>query len=166
MYYSEVELFMKYFFGLLFLVLIVLFESSVLPFFSVFGVQPSFLLVILLALQFLGLSQESYYGAFFGGVLLDLLGGGPFGFSGLILLLLSGAAGLVRRFAEGSPPVLLLITFVASVAFRVTRVFPILNPTVLCKGGLLDVGVMMAVYPMLRYVLKSVFGKRELQVGI
>lgn len=157
---------MKYFFGLLFLILIVLFEVSVLPFFPVFGVQPNLLLVFLLALQFLGLSQESYYGAFLGGILFDLLMGNLFGLSSLVLLLLMGAAGLVRRFAEGSLLVLLLLTFVVSVVFRIIQAFPTFNPAILLKGGLVDVGVMVVVYPVLRYVLKSLFARREIEVGV
>lgn len=157
---------MKNIFGLLFLILITLFEISVLPFFPVFGAQPNLLLVILLALQFLGLAQESYYGAFFGGILLDLLNSTTFGFSGLLLLLLTGTVGLARRVAASSPLILLLVTFIASLSFRVARVFPILDLAIFLRGGVLDVGLMLLVYPVLRYLLKSVFGKRELQVGV
>lgn len=156
----------KYVFGLLFLTLIVLFEASVLPFFPVFNTQPSLLLVFLLSLQFLGFAQESFYGAFFGGILLDLLNSTTLGLSSLFLLLLVGAVGLARRVAASSPLILLLMTFVGSVVFRITQAFPTFNPAMLCKGGVLDVGMMLLVYPMLRYVLGSVFRRRELQVGV
>lgn len=157
---------MKYVFGVLLLILIVLFETSVLPFFPVFGTQPNLLLVILLALQFLGFSQESYYAAFFGGILSDLLAGNLFGLGSLTLLLLSGAVGLVRRFASASPLILLLITAATSVAFRIVRVLPFFNLTVFLKGGLLDAGLMLLIYPTLQHLLKSVLGRRELKVGI
>ncbi len=156
---------MNYFFELLFLILVVLFEVSVLAVFPVFGVQCDLLLVIILALRFLNLTPESYYGAFVGGILLDLLGSGHFGLSSLVLLLLSGAVGLVRRFASASLPILLLLTFMASVIFRSAYTFPTLDPAILGKGGLVDVGVMVLVYPLLRYLLKSVFARRELQIG-
>ena len=132
----------------------------------IFGVQPSILLVVLLALQLLDFSKAAYYAAFFGGMLLDLLTGNLFGLSSLVFVLLGGAAGLVRRFAKGSPLVILLTTFLASIIFRITQVFPTFEPAALFKGGILDVGVMMMVYPMLRYVLKNLFGRRELQVGV
>ncbi len=156
---------MNYLLGFLFLVLIVLLETSVLPFFPIFGVQGNLLLVIVLALRFLNLNPESYYSAFVGGILLDLLGGWPLGLSSSLLLLLSGTVGLVRRFASASPLVLLLLTFGAAVIFRLTQAFPLLNPAVLGKGGLVDVGVMAVVYPVLKYVLKSLFARRELQIG-
>lgn len=128
--------------------------------------QPSPLLVILLALQFLGLAKESYYGAFFGGILLDLLTGRPFGLGSLTLLLLNGAASLARRFVAGSFPILLILTFALSVVFRAVQVVPIFNLPALCKGAFLDVVAMVAVYPALRYLEKSVFGRRELKVGL
>ncbi len=150
---------------ILLLAIIVLLETSVLPFFPIFGNQPSLLLISLLALQFLGLARESYYGAFFGGILFDLLSSTIFGLSSLILLLLSGAVGLARRFAGNSPLILLLITFTASISFRVAQVFPTLNVVSFFRGGLLDTGLMIILYPTLRYLLKSVFGRRELKVG-
>lgn len=156
---------MKYIFGLLFLILIALFETSVLPFFPIFGTSLNFLLIILLALEFLGLTRESYYGAFFGGILLDLLTGSPFGLSSLVLLLLTGAVGLAQRVAEGSPLALLLITFAVSTIFRFVQIFPTLNVATLLKGGLLDTMLMLVLYPSLRYLLKSVFGRKELEIG-
>lgn len=157
---------MKYIFGFLFLILVTFFEASFAPSFPIFGAQPCFVLVGLLVLQFLNFPQEAYYTGFFGGILLDLLTAGPFGFSSLVFILIGGAASLVRRFAEGQLLVLLLTTFVASITFRITQVFPTFKPVALCKGGVLDVGVMMLVYPMLRYVSKNVFGRREIQVGV
>ena len=148
---------MKYIFGFLFLMLFALFEAAVLP-------QLSILLVILLAVQFLGFFEGANYGAFFGGILLDLLTGGRFGLSSLILLLLSGLTGLARRFVAGSLPVLLLLTFVLSMVFRAVQVVPVFNLTALCKGAFLDVLAMVIIYPTLRYLEKSIFGKRELKV--
>ncbi len=157
---------MKYIFGLLFLALLALFEASILPFFPIFGVQLNLLLVSILAVQFLGFFEEANYGAFLGGVLLDLLTGGLFGLSSLTLLLLNGLAALVQRFVAGSFPVLLILTFALSVVFRAVLVVPVFNLSALCKGAFLDVVVMVVVYPLLRYVLKTVFGKRELRVGV
>ena len=157
---------MKYLLGALFLILIVLLETSVLPIFPLFGAQLGLLLVILLALQFLGLTRGSYYGAFFGGILFDLLTGGLFSLSALVLLLLSAVAGLVRRFVSGTLPVLLVTTFIASVFFRLVQSFPTVNLPTLCKGGFVDVGLMLFTYPTLKYLLKSVFGRRELKVGV
>lgn len=156
---------MKYILGFLILILIVLFETSVLPFFPLFGTQPHLLLVTLLVLQFLGLTQECYYGAFFGGLLFDLFTGAPLGFGSLSLLLLSGAVGLVRRFAESSILLLLLITFVVSIVFRAVQAFSTFNLTIFLKGGLVDAGLMLLLYPSSKYLLKSVFGKKELQIG-
>ncbi len=157
---------MKYIFGFLFLILVALFEASIAPSLSPFGAQPSLVLVSLLVLQFLDFSKEAYYAAFFGGILLDLLMSNLLGASSLVFVLLSGAADLVRRFAKGSPLVLLLTTFGASVVFRTTQAFPTFAPTVIFKGGVLDVCVMLLLYPLLRYVLKNVFGGREIQVGV
>lgn len=157
---------MKYILGFLFLVIIVLFETSVLPFFTVFGIQFSPLLVILLSLQFLGLTDYGYYGAFFGGILLDLFGGQPLGFSGLGLLLISGAVGRLHRLAEGSLPSRLLVTFLASAVFRLVQALPALEPAVVCRGGLLDMGLMVFIYPCSRYLLRNVFSRREIQVGV
>ena len=157
---------MKYIFGLLFLVLIALLETSILPFFAISGTQCTLLLIVILALQFLGFPQESYAAAFFGGVLLDLLTSNFFGLSSLILLLLSGAAGLAPRFVGSPPLVLLFLTFLASVLFRVVQVFPIFNAAILLKGGLVDTALMGVLYPTLRYLLKSVFAKKELTVGV
>lgn len=120
------------------------------------------LLTLVLAFQFLGLIRESYWCAFLGGVIIDLLIGTPLGFSSLILLLISGAVGLIRRFAEGSFPLLLLITLVVSVIFRVTQTFPTFNLSALLRDGFLDVGVMMAVYSLLKYFLKNLFGRDDL----
>jgi len=156
----------RYFLGALFLVIIALFETSVLPFFPIFGTQTSLLLIVLLALSLLGFLSESYYGAFFGGILLDLLGGTPLGFSSLILVLLMGGVSLIRRFAEGSFLVLLLMTFLTSVIFRVVFSLPTFHPSSLLKGGFLDVGMMIVLYPTLRYLFKNVFGRKELKVGI
>jgi len=151
---------------LFFLLLVALGETSVLPFFPIFGTHPSLLLVLLLALQFLGFGQESYYGAFFGGLFLDLLWGSPLGLGSLILLLLMRGVSLARRFAGSSPLVVLLITFLTAIVFRAVRVFPLFYLPLFLRGGLLDVGVMLFIYPVLRYFLKTVFGKRELQVGV
>ena len=155
---------MKYVFGFLFLILVTLFEASVAPSFLIFGVQPSLVLVGLLILQLLDFSKAAYYAAFFGGIFLDLLAGNLFGLSSLVFILLGGATGLVRRSARGSPLAFFLTAFLASIIFRITQVFPTFEPVALCKGGILDVGVMMLVYPLLRYVLKTVFGRREIQV--
>lgn len=149
-----------------FLVFIVLLETAVLPFFTVFGVQFSPLLVILLSLQFLGLSDYGYYGAFVGGLLLDLFGGRPLGFSGLVLLLISGAVGRLHRLAEGPLLGRLLVTFLASAVFRVVQALPTFAPAVVCRGGLLDMGLMVVIYPCSKYLLRSVFGRREIEVGI
>ena len=157
---------MKYVFGLLFLVLTAFFEVSIAPSFLIFGVQPSLVLVGLLVLQLLDFSKGAYYTAFFGGILLDLLAGNLFGLSSLVFVLLGGVAGLVRRSAKGSPLVLFLITFLASIVFRLTQAFPTLNLVALCKGGILDVGVMVVVYPVLKYFLKGVFGRKELRIGM
>jgi len=132
----------------------------------IFGAQPSILLVGLLALQLLDFSKAAYYTAFLGGILLDLLTGNLFGLSSLVFVLLGGVVSLVRRSAKGSPLVLFLTTFLASIVFRITQAFPTLNPVALCKGGVLDVGVMMVVYPVLKYFLKSLFGKREIRIGL
>ncbi len=136
-----------------------LFEAAVLP-------QLSILLVILLAAQFLGFSEGANYGAFFGGILLDLLTGGRFGLSSLILLLLSGLTGLVQRFVAGSLPVSLILTFVLSIVFRAVQAVPVFNLTALCRGAFLDVLAMVLIYPTLRYLEKSIFGRRELKVGL
>ena len=146
--------------------LLVLFEASVLPFFLIFGVQLNLLLVSILAVQFLGFFEEANYGAFLGGCLLDLLTGRLFGLSSLTLLLLNGLASLVRRFVAGSFPILLLLTFTLSVVFRAVQVVPVFNLPALCKGAFLDMVVMVVVYPSLRYLEKSVFGRRELKVGL
>ena len=156
---------MKHVFGLLFLILVAFLEVSVAPSFLILGAQPCLVLVGLLVLQLLDFSKDAYYTGFFGGILLDLLVGNPFGLSSLVFVLLGGAVALVRRFAKGAPLVILLTTFLASIIFRITQVFPTLEPAALCKGGVLDVGVMLLVYPMLRYVLKGVFGRGEIQVG-
>lgn len=144
---------------------VVLLETSVFPFFPIFGSYPHLLLVVLLALQFLGFPEESYYGAFFGGLLFDVLDSTIFGLSSLTLLLLSGAAGLARRFAQSSFPVLLLSTFLASVLLRVAEAFPVSGVASFLSGGLLDAGLMLVFYPTLRYLLENVFGRRELKVG-
>lgn len=156
----------RYILGFLFLVLVGLFETSVLPFFPILGTQPHLLLTLLLTLQFLGLVRESYYGAFFGGLLLDLLAGGVLGFSSLVLLLLSGVVGLARRFAEGSIWLLLLLTLVISFIFRALQSFPVFVPALFLKGGLLDAGLLLFLYPSGKYFLKSVLGKKELTVGV
>lgn len=148
---------MKYILGFLFLVSLVLFEAAVFP-------QFNLLLVSILAVQFLGFFEEANYGAFLGGLLLDLLTGRFFGLSSLVLLLLNGLAGLVRRFVAGSFPVLLLLTFVLSMVFRAVQVVPVFNLPALCKGAFLDLVVMMVIYPTLRYLEKSVFGRRELTI--
>lgn len=147
--------------GLL-LIITVLLEASAFPFFPVFGTEPNLLLGLVLAWQFLGRSPKSYYSALFGGVLTDLVNNTPLGFSSLTLLLISGAVGLVQRFAEGSFPVLLLTTFVSAFILRFVQVFPTFNPFALFKGGILDVGVVAVVYPALRYFLKTFSDKREL----
>lgn len=156
----------KYILGFLSLVLVVLFETSVLPFFSILGTQSNLLLAILLTLQFLGLAKESYYGAFFGGLLLDLLTNATFGFSSLVLLVLTGAAGLMRRFAEDSIWLLFLLTLVVSFIFRSIQAFPVFVPTLVLKGGLLDAALLFLFYPACKYLLKSVFGKKELMVEV
>lgn len=156
----------KYIFGLLFLVLIVLLETSVLPFFPILGTQPSILLTTLLTFQFLGLERESYYGAFFGGFLFDLFAGGFLGFSSLILLLLSGAVGLARRSAEGPVWFLLWLTLIVSFIFRAIQAFPVFAPALFLKGGLLDAALLLLFYPGCAYFLKSVLGKKELTVGV
>jgi len=155
---------MKYIFGFLFLILVALFEASVMPSFSFFGTQPSLLLTGLLVLQFLGFAKEAYYGGFFGGILLDLFAGTHFGFSSLVFVLISGTADLAQRFAEESLLVLFLTTFGASIVFRIVHVFPALDPLILVKGGILDVGVVAVVYPIWKYFLKNVFGCKELLV--
>jgi rod shape-determining protein MreD len=153
-------------FGFLFLIIIVLLEVSVLPFLTVGGVQFSPLLLVLLSLQFLGLSNHSYYGAFLGGILLDLFTGRSLGSSSCGLLFISGAVGLFRRRAEGSLPALLLVTFLASLFFRLIEAFPVFVSLMVVRGGLLDVGLMLLIYPCSRYFLRNVFGRREIQIGV
>jgi len=82
----------------LFLIITVLFEASILPPLWPFLVQPQFLLLILLSLEFADRSTEALYAAFLGGLLRDLLAATPVGFSSLFLVLIMGAVGLSVRF--------------------------------------------------------------------
>jgi rod shape-determining protein MreD len=157
---------MNYVLGFLFLVIIVLLETSVLSFFTVGGVQAAPLLVIVLSLQFLGLSDSSYGSAFLGGILLDLFSDRPLGSGSFILILISGTVGSLRRWVEGSLWALLLVTFLASLAFRLTQAFPVFEPAALFRGGLLDSGLMLMVYLGGRYLLLNVWGRREIRVGV
>lgn len=160
---------MKHLLLTLFLITTVLLEVSVLPPLWPFIIPPQLLLMVILSLEFADRSTESLYGAFLGGILRDLLTAASIGFSSLYLVLIMGAVGLSRRRFGGSLLFLFTITFLVSFAFRFLSTLPLLDPSLIrlfAFGGLLDAGLMLILFPTLRYFFRHLFEKKELQVGI
>lgn len=153
----------------LFLIVAVLFEASVLPSLWPFVVQPQLLLMVILSLEFADQSPWSLYSAFLGGLLRDLLAATAIGFSSLYLVLIVGAVGLSRRRLGGSLLFLFTITFLVSFAFRFLSTLPLLDLSLVrlfVFGGLLDAGLMLILFPTLKYFFRHLFEKKELQVGV
>ena len=81
---------------LLILLINIVFQSSILPYFSLFGYTPNtgLVLVIIIALR-----KGKYYGGFFGlalGLIQDILFGQVLGINGLILFIIGYIIGLIQ----------------------------------------------------------------------
>ncbi len=78
-----------------FLLAVALFQATVLPELTVLGVKPELMLLSVLAWSLRG-PEEGLVWAFLGGLMLDVLSGGPFGASTLALLAVSFFSGLIE----------------------------------------------------------------------
>lgn len=139
---------MKYLTLSFLILLTVLTEAAFLP---PLGTNINLLLVILLGLLFLKMTNEAYFGAFFGGLLLDLLATGIFGFSSLALLLIVGAVGYLRKILPESfwfwPP----LTFLAAAVFRRGDF----------KAAAGELVAMIVLFPVLKWTLPQMLAGKE-----
>ena len=79
-----------------FLLVVALFQTTVLPELTVLGIKPELMLLSVLAWSLLRGPEEGLVWAFLGGLMLDVLSGGPFGASTLALLVVSFFSGLIE----------------------------------------------------------------------
>jgi rod shape-determining protein MreD len=73
-----------------------LLQSTLFAQLRLFGAAPDLVLVAVVAWTLLRGTPEGYVWAFAGGLALDLLSGGPFGLSALVLLLIAAVLGLTE----------------------------------------------------------------------
>lgn len=69
-------------------------QTTVMPHFSIWGVMPDLMLLVVISWSLLRGSKEGLIWALGGGLMLDLLSGGPFGTASLALVLSSLAVSL------------------------------------------------------------------------
>jgi rod shape-determining protein MreD len=79
------------------LIALVLFQTSIVPQFTVLGVHPDLLMIVVTAWSLLRGSEEGMLWALIAGVALDIVSGAPFGMSTLPLLVIGFGAGLSQR---------------------------------------------------------------------
>lgn len=146
------------------LIIIVLIESSILPLFPVWGSSPYLLLSALVALGFQRFNKPALWGAFLGGVLVDLFGSGIFGVSSLFFLVVVSLAVFIRRYASSLIWVVLPFIFAVSLLYRL--VFTSFRfDYKLLFAGILSVGLMLIIYSLSRWVGEMLFGGEELQLS-
>lgn len=143
---------MRYIFLIFLLAALVLLQSSFLP---PLGIHLNLLLIFSLSIVFLGFTRESYYSAFFGGLVLDLLATGVFGISSLLLLMIVWLAGVFKQVVGEGFVTLIPVTFAAAVVFRRGDF----------KGALADVISILILFPLLKWALPKVFVDGELRVN-
>jgi cell shape-determining protein MreD len=154
----------RYLFLTITLILVTLFQGTFLP--LMISVPPNLLLVITLALLFTGQKNEAYFSALVGGLLNDLTTLSPIGLSSLYLLLTTGAVRLIEQKIGSAKYKVLGFTFAASVVLRVLGVgmaIERLSPQLLYSSAL-DAVLILVVVPMVRLLLQTLGGKRELKV--
>jgi len=78
------------------LLVVALFQTTILPEITILGVKPELMLLVVLAWSLLRKAEEGLFWAFLGGLTLDIFSGGPFGASALALLVISFIAGRVE----------------------------------------------------------------------
>lgn len=97
-----------------------LIQATVLPHLRVFGGQPDLIVVLVLAWATLDHDREGMAWAFMGGLFIDLLSGGPFGISSLILVPIAYLIGLTEARVYRTSLVLpLVLTAGGALAYHV-----------------------------------------------
>ena len=89
-------------------------QSSVLPHMTVLGVKPELVLLVVVSWTLLRGLTEGLTWAFVGGLWIDLLSGGPFGFSSLALVLIAFLASLLEANLFREHIVLLMMIMTAA----------------------------------------------------
>lgn len=141
-----------------------LLQASVVPFVSIAGARPNLPLLAAASWSLAAGAGEALWWAFLGGVVADLLSGGPLGAFALAALPPVAAIGLGERPAPRALPVLMGATFIAGAAFVAGMLYlgvlavtgtPTPDPATLVAqvgGGAIFTGVLgIATYPMARW---------------
>lgn len=153
---------MKRLLAALILLTMVLLEASLLPLFPFKGVSPLLTLPVIIALAFQGKETPALWGAFLGGILVDLFSISHFGLSPLCFLVFALGALSVRRFSSSLFFVVLPSTFLSAALYRFLIIGRLDSSLIFV--GVLGLGTMLVVYFVVQRLGAMLFGEEELQL--
>lgn len=113
---------MKYFRNILIILIVFLIQSSIVPYFSIFGIQPDILLVVIISISFFEGPNYGSVNGFFGGLLQDMLSIRGFGIGMISKTILGYSSGMFERtiFLENRflvAPAVALVTIISQVLY-------------------------------------------------
>lgn len=132
-----------------------MFQASLMGLFTIYGVKPELVLIVILAWSLTFGSSETLVWAFIGGIWLDIFSGGPMGASSIALMTASLVAGVgYRSLSRFNILVPLFVVIVGSLTFSFIYlgILELLDATGLLSGSLDLVGaVENIVFPTMLY---------------
>lgn len=147
---------------------VALLQSSLLPYLSWGGVRPDLVVMLVISWSLLRGAKEGLLWAFVGGLALDLLSATPLGLSALILTPLIFLTSLGRKGIYRSNILFpLAVIFLATLGYNLALLLawqflgrpPLWRETfleVLLPSGLLNISVMLPLYPLLSWLHRRI----------
>ena len=110
-----------------FLVIVALVQSTLSPRLQIGAVWPDFMLLVVVSWALLGRLAEALVWSLAGGLVVDLMSGGPFGGTGLAVMVATlAAAAAAERVFRGRAVLPLVTALVATLAFHGAYLFALL----------------------------------------
>lgn len=132
-----------------------MFQASLLGLFTIYGVKPELVLIVILTWSLTFGSSATLVWAFIGGIWLDIFSGGPMGASSIALMAASLVAGIgYRSLSRFNILVPLFVVVVGSLTFSFVYlgILELLDATGLLSGSLdLGAAVENIVFPTMLY---------------
>ena len=156
---------MKYIFGFLIILFIVLLQASLLPLLAVNGVWPNLILVYLLSLKFTRKVRSTLFLAIVGGVLLDLTQNLLFGLSSLVLVILLSISSFFFQRLRFKYLQIGIFTMLASLIMRAVSGLPNINLTADFIGAILDLLLIIVAFPLTDWAVDNLLPKEDLHLN-